>query len=138
MILNERIYDPDPPSREMAERLLRSGNLDTICGTLTLLTRSYAEVHTGGDWPWLGTACLRFLKDARPSVRASAAQCLAYLVRSHPAMLRGPAPAALERLCSDSDPDVAFEAMRLTEFIRWPSDLPTGGSRQGAASKHER
>jgi hypothetical protein len=129
MVLDERTYDRDPPSRETAERLLRSGNVDTICGTMTLLTRPYADVHTGGEWAWLGTACLRFLKDARPSVRASAAQCLAYLVRSHPAMLRGPAPAALDQLCSDPDPDVAFAAMRLMEFIRWPRDLPAGGSR---------
>src|SRR6478672_6576325 len=129
MSLDEGIYDPDPPSREMAERLLRSGNVDTICGTLTLLTRSYADVHTGGEWGWLGIACLRFLTDGRPSVRASAAQCLAYLVRSHPAMLRGPAPAAFEQLCSDLDPDVAFEALRLMEFIRWPRDLPAVGSR---------
>ena len=30
MILDERTYDPDPPSREMAERPLRSGNVDTF------------------------------------------------------------------------------------------------------------
>ena len=110
-----RIYDPDPPSRETSERLLRSGDVDAICGTLMLLALPYADVHTGGEWAWLGTECLRLLRDAQPSVRASAAA----LVRSHPAMLHGPVLSAFEQLCHDPDPDVAFEAAKMMDGMRW-------------------
>jgi hypothetical protein len=116
----EHIYDPDPPSREMAERALRSADADTICDTLALLARPYADVHIEGEWAWLGTECLRLIKDARPSVRASAAQCLAELVRRHPAMLGGPALSAFEQLRTDPDPDVAVEAVKMIEFMRLP------------------
>ena len=46
----------------MAERLLRSGDVDTICSTMSLLSCPYASVHTGGEWAWLATECLRLLK----------------------------------------------------------------------------
>jgi hypothetical protein len=72
---SERIFDPDPPPRSAAEKLLRSGDVDSICGTLALLARPYAEVHIGRDCAWLGIECPGLLKDGRPAVRASAAQC---------------------------------------------------------------
>jgi hypothetical protein len=116
----ERIFDPDPPPRIIVERLLRSGDVDTICDTLALLALPYADVHTGGDWAWLGQECLSLLRDHRPSVRATAAQCLAQLVRSHPGLQKGPVPDALRQLLSDADQDVAYEARRMLEVMLWP------------------
>jgi hypothetical protein len=74
---NDRIFDPDPPARVEAERLLRSGDVDAICDTLALIARPYADVHTGGDRAWLGVECLGLLRHDRPPVRAMAARCIA-------------------------------------------------------------
>ena len=120
----EIIYDPDPPRRVEAERVLRAGSVDEVCDTLALLQLPHAGVHTGGDWAWLGVACLRLLTHPRAAVRASAARGLAALARSHPELRRGPAAPALERLRADADADVALEAERALEEFG-----PPGGGR---------
>jgi hypothetical protein len=42
------------------------------------------------------------------------------LVRSHPALRQGPIPAALQRLQSDDDVDVVFEARLMLQVMLWP------------------
>jgi hypothetical protein len=123
MQADDEFYDPNPPDRADAERLLRAGSADEICDALVLLAPTSPASPA---WGWVGVQCLRLSGHRDPAVRAAAARCLGRIGFAHPGVGVGPAADALRRLAADPDADVAYEAGQALADLALGRDVAWG------------
>jgi hypothetical protein len=98
--LNRRYVEPQPYSREQAERAFQSGDLDAICHALV------GVAFHDPDRQWVQDQCVRLSTHPSSDVRGLVATCFGHLARIHRSLDWAVVEPVLACLSADADPEV--------------------------------